>query len=111
MFVDFLLNTALLEDAENELTDIMRPLLHRQYIRLITLDNELEWYDSEQKKYVRQDPVCKRLLAILGFGPLNAASFRVVRVPEPVLSRFTADKAPLLIKFADECHISMSDRG
>ncbi|EHU80353.1 hypothetical protein ECDEC3E_2028, partial [Escherichia coli DEC3E] len=41
----------------------------------------------------------------------NATSFRVVRVPEPVLSRFTADKTPLLIKFADECHISMSDRG
>lgn len=32
---------ALLEDAENELTDTMRTLLHRQYIRLITLDNEL----------------------------------------------------------------------
>lgn len=37
------------KDAENELTDTMRTLLHRQYIRLITLDNELEWYDSEQK--------------------------------------------------------------
>lgn len=41
----------------------------------------------------------------------NTTSFRVVHVPEPVLSRFTADKAPLLTKFADECHISMSDRG
>ncbi|MGL5389104.1 MAG: IS110 family transposase [Serratia sp. (in: enterobacteria)] len=61
---------ALLEDAENELTDTMRMLLHRQYIRLITLDDELGWYDSEQKKYVRQDPVCQRLLAIPGFGPL-----------------------------------------
>jgi ElaB/YqjD/DUF883 family membrane-anchored ribosome-binding protein len=40
---------ALLEDAENELTDTMKTLLHRQYIRLITLDNELEWYDSELK--------------------------------------------------------------
>lgn len=40
---------ALLEDAENELTDTMRTLLHRQYIRLITLDNELDWYDYEQK--------------------------------------------------------------
>lgn len=60
---------ALLEDAENKLTDTMRTLLHRQYIRLITLDNELEWYDSELKKYVRQDPVCKRLSVIPGFGP------------------------------------------
>ena len=39
----------LLEDAENELTDTMRTLLHRQYIRVITLDNELDWYDYEQK--------------------------------------------------------------
>ncbi len=67
---------ALLEDAENELTDTMRTLLHRQYIRLITLDNELEWYDSEQKKYVRQDPVCTRLLAILGFGPLVSQAIK-----------------------------------
>ncbi|TXE51908.1 IS110 family transposase [Serratia ureilytica] len=60
----------LLEDAENELTDAMRALLHRQYTRLITLDDELEWYNAEQKKYVHQDPVCQRLLAIPGFGPL-----------------------------------------
>lgn len=54
----------------------MRTLLHRQYIRLITLDNKLEWYDSEQKKYVRQDPVCKRLLAIPGFGPLVSQAIK-----------------------------------
>lgn len=41
---------ALLEDAENELTDTMRTLLHRQYTRLITLDDEREWYNAEQKK-------------------------------------------------------------
>lgn len=29
----------LLEDAENELTDTVKTLLHRQYILLITLDN------------------------------------------------------------------------
>lgn len=47
----------------------MRTLPYRQYTRLITLDDELEWYNSEQKKYVQQDPVCKRLLAIPRFGP------------------------------------------
>lgn len=61
---------ALLEDAENELTDTMRALLHRQYTRLVTLDDELEWYNAEQKKYVNLDPICKRLLAIPGIGPL-----------------------------------------
>ncbi|EGY1755543.1 hypothetical protein JHS31_002927 [Salmonella enterica] len=39
----------LLEDAENGLTDTMRTLLYRQYSRLITLDDELEWYFAEQK--------------------------------------------------------------
>lgn len=31
----------LLEKAENELTDVMRALLHRQLIRLTALDDEL----------------------------------------------------------------------
>ncbi|EPI8363346.1 transposase [Escherichia coli] len=43
---------------------------------MITLDNELEWYDSELKKYVRQDPVCKRLLAIPGFGSLVSQAIK-----------------------------------
>ncbi|HGE8343390.1 hypothetical protein OGY61_11640 [Citrobacter sp. CK196] len=66
----------LLEDEENELTDTMRALLHRQYARLITLDDELEWYNTEQKKYVHQDPVCIRLLAIPGFGPLVSQAIK-----------------------------------
>lgn len=48
----------------------MRALLHRQLIRLTALDDELEWYNSEQKKYVRRAHVCQRLLEIPGFGPL-----------------------------------------
>lgn len=68
---------ALLEDAENGLTGIMRTLLYRQYNRLITLDDELEWYNAEQKKCVRQAPVCKRLLAIPGFGPLVSQAIKI----------------------------------
>ena len=66
----------LLEDAENGLTDVMRALLHRQLIRLTALDDELEWYNSEQKKYVRHDPVCQRLLEIPGFGPLVSQAIK-----------------------------------
>ncbi|EFP68439.1 hypothetical protein SD1617_5678 [Shigella dysenteriae 1617] len=33
----------------------------------------------------------------------------VIRVPEPVLPGFTANETPLLIKFADKRHISMSN--
>lgn len=67
---------ALPEDAENKLADTMRALLLRQYIRLSTLDNELEWYDSEQEKYVRQDPVCSRVLAIPGGEPLVSQAIK-----------------------------------
>ncbi|SPZ68642.1 Uncharacterised protein [Shigella dysenteriae] len=35
--------------------------------------------------------------------------FGVIRVPEPVLPGFTANETPLLIKFADKRHISMSN--
>ena len=38
-----------------------------------------------------------------------ATRFCVVRVPEPVLPGFTANETPLLIKFADKRHISMSN--
>lgn len=66
----------LLEDADNGLTDVMRALLHRQLIRLTALGDELEWYNSEQKKYVRHDPVCQRLLEIPGFGPLVSQAIK-----------------------------------
>ncbi|WP_260603901.1 IS110 family transposase [Pantoea ananatis] len=67
---------SLLEDAKNGLTDVMRALLHRQLIRLTALDDELEWYNSEQKKYVRHDTVCQRLLEIPGFGPLVSQAIK-----------------------------------
>lgn len=40
----------------------------------------------------------------------NATCFGVVCVPEPVMTGFTADKAPLLIEFANKRHIGMGDR-
>lgn len=67
---------ALLENAENGLTDTMRTLLHRQYTRLITVDDELERYNSEQKRYVRHAPVCLRLMDIPGFDPLVSQAIK-----------------------------------
>lgn len=67
---------SLLENPQNGLTNAMRALLHRQLIRLTALDEELEWYNAEQKKYVHRDPVCQRLLAIPGFGPLVSQAIK-----------------------------------
>lgn len=40
---------SLFEDAEKEFTNAMRARIHREYTRLITLDDELKWYHAEQK--------------------------------------------------------------
>lgn len=60
----------LLEDAENGLTPRMRELLQRQYQRLVALDDELIWYDNQQRRNATSDSVCQRLLSVPGFGPL-----------------------------------------
>ena len=60
----------ILEDARNHLTDRMRILLRRQYLRLAAVDEELAWYDDQLKHDTRQDAVCQRLLKIPGFGPI-----------------------------------------
>ena len=100
---------ALLEDAENELTDTMRALLYRQYTRLVMLDDELEWYNAEQKKYVHQDPVCKRLLAIPGFDPLvsqaikagwgTANNLNTGEMPLPPWGWFRGSSVPVANRF------------
>lgn len=45
-------------------------MLHRQYSRLVAVDEELAWYNDQLKHDIRQDAVCQRLLKIPGFGPI-----------------------------------------
>lgn len=61
-----------LEDGENELPDMYRPTLHRMYTRLIELRDDIEVMTEEVDCLVKAHPVCSRLTALEGIGPIGA---------------------------------------
>ena len=61
-----------LEDAENELPDMYRPTLNRMYTRLLELREDIEAMTKEVEVLVRQHPICSRLTALEGIGPIGA---------------------------------------
>lgn len=64
----------ILEDADNGLTPAFRQLLHREYQRFIFLQEELEWFNQQLLKQSVEDPVCQRLIALPGFGPVVSSA-------------------------------------
>ncbi len=62
----------ILEDGENELPDLYRPTLHRLYLRLCDLREDLGFLDQQIKELVKQNPSCERLTAMEGVGPISA---------------------------------------
>lgn len=69
---------ALLEDADNGLSDGFRRLLAQEYRRWQELTAHLKAYDQELKRQARTDPDCQRLQTIPGFGPVVASVFHSV---------------------------------
>lgn len=61
-----------LEDGENELPDMYRPTLHRLYLRLCDLREDLSFLDQQIEQLVKQHPSCRRLTAMEGVGPISA---------------------------------------
>lgn len=61
-----------LEDGENELPDLYRPTLHRLYTRLLELREQIEAMTKEVALLVKQHPICSRLTALEGIGPIGA---------------------------------------
>lgn len=61
-----------LEDGENELPDMYRPTLHRMYTRLLELREDIEAMTKEVELLVNAHPVCSRLTALEGIGPIGA---------------------------------------
>lgn len=57
-------------------TPRLKTVLQRQYRRLLALDEEVAWYDAALKQQVRDDPVCQRLCALPGFGPVVSTAFK-----------------------------------
>jgi transposase len=68
----------ILENGDNELPDLYRPTLHRMQTRLIELREDIDAMTREIDGLVKQHPVCKRLTAIEGIGPIGALSLYAV---------------------------------
>ena len=64
----------ILEDRDNELPDLYRPTLHRLYRRLLALRCDIDEITKEVTTLVNQHPVCSRLTAMEGVGPISALS-------------------------------------
>lgn len=66
----------ILADAENGLTVMFRELLHREYQRFVYLDDEIDWFNQQLLKQSKNDEVCKRLIALPGFGPVVSSAVK-----------------------------------
>ncbi len=62
----------ILEDGENELPDMYRPTLQRLYTRLLELREDIEAMTKEVEVLVKEHPVCSKLTALEGIGPIGA---------------------------------------
>jgi transposase len=63
-----------LEDGENELPDVYRPTLHRLYSRMLELRADIDAMTTEIDNLVKQHPICSKLTALEGVGPIGALS-------------------------------------
>jgi transposase len=68
----------ILEDGDNELPDLYRPTLHRLQRRLIELREDIEAMTKEVEQLVKAHPVCHKLTALEGIGPIGALSLYAV---------------------------------
>lgn len=66
----------ILADAENGLTPRFRQLLHREYQHLLAIREDVAWCNEQLQQQSRQDPVCQRLMAIPGFGPVVSSAVK-----------------------------------
>ena len=62
----------ILEDGDNELPDLYRPTLHRMYSRLLELREDIEAMTKEVDRLAKAHPICSRLMALEGIGPIGA---------------------------------------
>ncbi len=65
---------SILEDGENELTPQARVLFHELRQELCELDARIAQADKRIKQLANEHPVCQRLIAIPGIGPMVATA-------------------------------------
>lgn len=69
---------ALLEDAENGLSDLFRRLAAQGYQQLQELESHIDFYTQEMARQSRHSEACQRLQTIPGYGPIVAGVFHSV---------------------------------
>lgn len=72
----------ILEDATNELTDLMRTTVWDLYEEYLLIEKRKEKYDVELEKISKTNEICKRLQQVPGIGPLTSTAF-VASVGDP----------------------------
>lgn len=61
-----------LEDGENELPDFYRPTLHRLFVRLCGLRDDIHFMDKQIDTLIKHMPACQCLTKLEGVGPISA---------------------------------------
>lgn len=65
---------SIIEDPENELTVVSRELLHECWLELTALNAHIRQSDKKIIQLANNHPVCLRLMAIPGIGPIIATA-------------------------------------
>ena len=61
----------ILEDAENSLPDVIRTQLANMYFSYLRSEEHLHDVSKQLNHHIRNQPQCKRLMALEGIGPVN----------------------------------------
>jgi transposase len=64
----------ILEDAENELTPMMRNLFSGLYEELCDLDTKIKEYDKKLEVIAKENALCQRLLEVEGIGMISGTA-------------------------------------
>lgn len=65
----------ILENGENELSDLMRELLYELYEEFNHVRSRVEKYTARIKSFSKQNEVCQRLEELSGVGPIISTAF------------------------------------
>jgi transposase len=68
----------LLEDGENGLSDLFRPLLADCYQQLQEIDKHIDFYTQALKRHAQHNEAIRRLQTIPGYGPIVASVYHAV---------------------------------
>ena len=64
----------ILEDAQNELSDLARELFADLYQQLMELDKQISFYNKKIEQLCAKSEICQRIKAIPGIGPIAATA-------------------------------------